>query len=116
MNQSNESKSESQITRRGFLKTTSTAVVGSSLLGGLTIERSAFAAADETLKIALIGCGGRGSGADDQALNAAGKGKLVAMADAFAPKLKSSLENLKIAHPDAVDVPEDHQFVGFDSY
>jgi myo-inositol 2-dehydrogenase/D-chiro-inositol 1-dehydrogenase len=116
MNQSNEPKPESQITRRGFLKTTSTAVVGSSLLGGLTIERSAFAAPDDCLKIALIGCGGRGSGAADHALNAAGNAKLIAMADAFGPHLKSSLENLKKAHPNAVDVPEDHQFVGFDAY
>src|SRR5581483_8205939 len=63
-----------------------------------------------------IGCGGRGSGAADQALNAAGKAKLVAMADAFPHRLKDSLENLQKLHPEQVDVPEDHQFTGFDAY
>lgn len=116
MKESNQPKSGSQTNRRDFLKTTSAAVVGGSLLGGLSIERSAFAASDDTLKIALIGCGGRGSGAADHALNAAGKAKIVAMADAFPNRLKSSLENLQNAHPGQVDVPEDHQFTGFDAY
>ena len=107
---------ESQLNRRSFLKTTSTAVVGGSILGGLTIERSAFAAPDDTLKIALIGCGGRGSGAADQALSTAGNVKLVAMADAFPYRLKPSLENLKNQHPDRVDVPEERQFTGLDAY
>src|SRR5687767_5303119 len=104
---------DQNITRRNFLKTTSTAVAGSSLLGALSIERSAFAAADDTLKIALVGCGGRGSGAANQALHAVGPGgKLVAMADAFDDRLKDSLSNLKKQHKEKVDVPEEHQFVG----
>ena len=116
MNQPNQSQPDSQLNRRGFLKTTSTALVGTSLLGGLTIERSAFAAGDDTIKIALIGCGGRGSGAADQALSTAGNVKLVAMADVFPGHLKGSLANLKNAHGDRVDVPEERQFVGFDAY
>ena len=116
MNESNQPKSESQTNRRDFLKTTSAAVVGGSLLGGLTIERSAFAAPDDTLKIALIGCGGRGSGAADQALSTEGPVKLVAMADVFPDHLKAKLEILKKQHPDRVDVPEDRQFIGFDAY
>src|SRR5579863_8420457 len=116
MNNTNEPSAESQLSRRGFLKTTSTAVAGGALLGGLAIERSAYAAPDDTLKIALIGCGGRGSGAADQALNAAGKAKIVAMADVFPGHLKGSLQNLKQQHPDGVDVPEDQQFIGFDAY
>src|SRR5579863_277369 len=116
MNNTNEPSAESQLSRRGFLKTTSTAVAGGALLGGLAIERSAYAAPDDTLKIALIGCGGRGSGAADQALNTAGNVKLVAMADAFPYRLKPSLENLKNQHPDRVDVPEERQFTGLDAY
>lgn len=108
---------DQNITRRNFLKTTSTSVVGGTLLGALSIERSAFAAADDTLKIALIGCGGRGSGAADHALNAAGAGgKLIAMADAFGDRLKGSLSQLKNAHKEKVAVPEDRQFIGFDAY
>ncbi len=116
MKNTNESSSETQLNRRGFLKTTSAAVAGGALLGGLAIERAAYAAPDDTLKIALIGCGGRGSGAADQALNAAGKAKIVAMADVFPGHLKGSLQNLKQQHPDGVDVPEDQQFIGFDAY
>src|SRR5438445_6774242 len=115
MKNTNESSSQTPLNRRGFLKTTSAAVAGGALLGGFAVERSAFAAPDDTLKIALIGCGGRGSGAADQALNAAGKAKIVAMADVFPGHLKGSLQNLKQQHPDGVDVPEEHQFVGFDA-
>ena len=115
MNESNQPAPENGVNRRGFLKTTS-AVVGGSLLGGLAIERAAYAAPDDTLKIALVGCGGRGSGAADQALSTSGPVKLVAMADAVPNRLKSSLENLKAQHADRVDVPEDRQFVGFDAY
>ena len=100
--------------RREFLKTTS-AAASLSLIGGLSVERSAFAAGNDTIKIALIGCGGRGSGAADQALNT-GNVKLVAMADTFENKLKSSLENLTTAHAKKVEVPPEHQFVGLDAY
>jgi predicted dehydrogenase len=113
MNESNQSKAGGN--RREFLKTTS-AVVGGTLLGGLAIERAAFAAPDETIKIVLIGCGSRGTGAADQALSTEGPVKLVAMADAFDYRLKSSLESLTKNHGDRVDVPEDRQFIGFDAY
>src|SRR6185369_5152099 len=89
---------ESSVTRRDFLKTTSTAVAGASVLGSLSIERSAFAAGSDTLKIALIGCGGRGSGAADQALSTEGSVKLVAMADVFKDRLDGSLNSLQEKH------------------
>jgi len=103
-------------TRRDFLKKTSSAVAGGTLLGGLTLERSAFAAGSDTLRIALIGCGGRGSGAADQALSTSGGVKLVAMADVFEDHLQGSLGNLKKQHADRVEVPKEHQFIGFDAY
>src|SRR5438552_4276104 len=115
MNESNNPNSPAQSTRRDFLKT-STAVVGGTLLSGLAIERSAHAAGSDTLKIALIGCGGRGSGAADQALSTEGSVKLIAMADAFPDRLEDSLKNLKKQHSDKVDVAEDHRFIGFDAY
>src|ERR1044071_292563 len=67
------------------------------------------------MKIALSGCGGRGSGAANQALSTEGKVKLIAMADAFPDRLNSSLNELKKAKEDKVDVPEEHKFIGFDA-
>jgi len=111
----NHPNSPAPTTRRDFLKT-STAIAGGTLLGGLTLERSAFAAGSDTLKIALIGCGGRGSGAADQALSTSGSVKLVAMADVFEDHLNGSLGNLKKQHADRVEVPKENQFLGFDAY
>jgi myo-inositol 2-dehydrogenase / D-chiro-inositol 1-dehydrogenase len=102
------------MTRRGFLSSSS-ATLGAVALGGLAVERLAFAQASDTLKIALVGCGGRGSGAADQALNVGGN-KLVAMADAFEDRLQGSLEGLKTRHGDKVDVPAERQYVGFEGY
>src|SRR5213080_5523062 len=92
--------STSNLSRRQFLKSTSAAVAGTSVLAGLSIERSAFAAGSDTLKLALIGCGGRGSGAAGQALSTEGPLKLVAMADAFKDRLESSLSSLSAKHKD----------------
>src|SRR5256885_6088883 len=116
MNEPNHPTSPAQSTRRDFLKKTSTAVAGGALLGGLSVERSASAAGSDTLKLALIGCGGRGSGAADQALSTEGSVKLVAMADVFKDHLEGSLHNLSARHKDKVEVPADHQFIGFDAY
>jgi len=103
-------------TRRDFLKTSSLIAAGGALDGSLSIARSAHAASDETIKIALIGCGGRGTEACSQALSTTGPVKLVAMADAFKDRLEGSHRTLSNKHRDRVDVPEDHKFVGFDAY
>jgi myo-inositol 2-dehydrogenase/D-chiro-inositol 1-dehydrogenase len=115
MNKPNQPNSREDFTRRNFLKTTSTAV-GGALLGGLSIERSAYAAGDDTVKIALIGCGGRGSGAANQALSTSGSVRLVAVADVFKDRMEGSLKSLQAAHKEKVDVPEDRKFIGFDAY
>jgi myo-inositol 2-dehydrogenase / D-chiro-inositol 1-dehydrogenase len=99
-----------ELTRRSFLKTTSTLAAAASLAPGV------FAAHDDTLKLALIGCGGRGSGACGQALSTTGPLKLVAMADAFKDRLDGSYNELKTHHGDRVDVPEENKFVGLDAY
>ena len=96
-------------TRRGFPQAASAAVAGGALLGALAPSRFAHAASGtDEIKIALIGCGGRGSGAADQALStySIGPVKLVAMADIHEDRLKSSLSNLQKQHGDRVDVPE----------
>ncbi|HWE02162.1 MAG TPA: Gfo/Idh/MocA family oxidoreductase, partial [Tepidisphaeraceae bacterium] len=103
-------------TRRNFLKTTA-ATAAAVTAANSFIARSAHAASDDTIKIALIGCGGRGSGAASQALSTTqGPVKLIAMADAFEDRLKGSHDNLKREHADKVDVKDDHKFVGFDAY
>ncbi len=96
--------------RRDFLKTTSTLAAAAALAPGV------FAANDDTLKLALMGCGGRGSGAASQALSTSGQVKLVAMADVFKDRLDDSYNALKAQHADRVDVSEDNKFVGFDAY
>src|SRR5580658_6621884 len=100
----------SELSRRSFLKTTSTLAAAASLAPGV------FAAGDDTLKVALIGCGGRGSGAAGQALSTTGPLKLVAMADAYKHRLDESYDGLKRVHADRVDVPEENKFVGLDAY
>ena len=104
--------------RRGFLKTGSAAMAGGALLGALAPERFAHAAGGDELKVALVGCGGRGGGAADQALSTyqLGPVKLVAMADVHEDRLQGTLKNLTAKHADRIDVPKDRQFLGFDAF
>jgi predicted dehydrogenase len=102
--------------RRDFLKV-SAATAGAALASGL-IAPHVHAAGGDTLKVGLIGCGGRGTGAAGQALRADRNIKLVAVADAFSDRLERCLNDLRkegdIASKIAVD--KDHCFVGFDGY
>jgi predicted dehydrogenase len=104
--------------RRRFLQTTSTAMAGGVLLSALAPERFAHAAGSDELKIALVGCGGRGGGAAGQALSTypIGPVKLVATADVHEDRMKVTLDNLKKQHAERVDVPPERQFLGFDAY
>ena len=105
-----------QTSRRDFVKGSGLVVGGGLLAGGLPSSVSAYAAGSEEIKIALVGCGGRGTGAAAQAMST-GKGvKLVAMADAFEDRLQESLKALNVNYKDQVDVPKKRQFVGFDGY
>ncbi len=101
-------------TRREFLKTSGAAVAGAALAGA--IPRPGYAAENNTIKIALVGCGGRGSGAAAEALSTAGPTKLWAMADVFAHRLQSSLAGLKAGHEKQLEAPPERQFVGFDGF
>ncbi len=82
-----------------------------------TLASSAYAApGDQTLKAALVGCGGRGTGAANDALDTSHPIKLVAVADIFEDRVESSIGNLTKRHPDKVDVPKERRFVGFDAF
>src|SRR5689334_17630284 len=96
--------------RRDFVKTTTAAAAAGVALANSFITQSAHAAGDDMIKIGLIGCGGRGSGACSQALSTKGQVKLVAVADAFEDNARRALGNFKNQHPDRVDVKEDHIF------
>jgi len=100
--------------RREFLSKSGT-LLGATA-AGLALERSAHAAGDETFKVGLIGCGGRGSGAALNAMNAGKDIKLTAMADVFEDKVLGSRARLAKAKPDQVAVEDDRCFVGFDAY
>ena len=117
------------LSRRGFLATATTVAAGIGLAGGLNIARSAHAAGGDELKIALIGCGGRGTGAVVNCLSSVPNVKLWAMADAFADRLATSLATLKKERFEAswdyqasagfgnrIDVAPERCFVGFDAY
>jgi predicted dehydrogenase len=101
--------------RRHFLKTTG----GAAAVGALAAAALPHVHAGEnnTIQIVLVGCGGRGTGAAQNALSVKQAPlKLVAMADAFDYRLKTSHEALHRALGSKVDVPEDRRFVGFDAY
>jgi predicted dehydrogenase len=106
-------------TRRQFVKQTGTIAAAGTLLS-MAIPK-VHAAEDNTIRVALVGCGGRGTGAAADALNTtSGPIKLVTMADVFPAKLQASYKNLKKKMgdraSDLIDVPEDRQFIGFDGY
>lgn len=101
--------------RREFLKNAGR-IAGASALAGIAIPH-VHAAENNTIQLALIGCGGRGTGAAADALSVKnGPIKLVAMADAFKDRLDCSYDAVKKQFGDQVDVPDDRKFVGLDAY
>jgi len=102
--------------RREFLKNTGRIAATSALAAGVVPR--IYAGESNTIKLALVGCGGRGSGAAGNAMSVKnGPVKLVAMADVFESRLTSSYKNLlNDGYGDRMDVPEDRKFVGFDAY
>jgi predicted dehydrogenase len=108
--------SNNSTSRRDFLKNTGRIAAASALATG--ISSTLYAAGNDTIQVALVGCGGRGTGAAANALSVQGRGpiKLIAMADVFQHRLDSSYQNLKKGYADKFDVPKDRQFIGFDAY
>ena len=101
--------------RRSFLKR-SAAAAGATLGAGLAVGRGAHAAGSDVLKIGLIGCGPRGTGAAVNAMNADKNARLVAMADVFGEVLQASRQNLRKLKGEQVAVDDEHCFTGFDGY
>lgn len=104
--------------RRDFLKTSSLLAAGTTALGSLAMPRGVHAGADDTIKVGLIGCGGRGTGAASQALHTTGPVKLVAVGDAFQDRIDQCVAQLEKDGEikDRLDVPVERRFVGLDAY
>lgn len=100
--------------RRDFLKCSGSVLAGSALASAVTSR--AYAGEDNTIKVALVGCGGRGTGAAVNALNTQGPTKLWAVADVFESRLKGSLDGLAKRFQAKVEVPPERQFIGLDAY
>lgn len=101
--------------RRQFLAQSGKVVAG-SVLSGVALPR-VYAAEDNTIRLALVGCGGRGGGAVANALSSAtGPTKLIAMADVFEDRITRSYRALSERFGKRIDVPPDRRFLGFDSY
>src|SRR5262245_55898804 len=112
--------------RRDFLKTSAAAAMGVGMAGRISAMPGINAAGSDVIRVGLIGCGGRGTGAAINAISAAPGVKIVAMADAFKDRLEESRKNLAanitknaaegVRLSDKLDVTDDRCFVGLDAY
>jgi len=100
-------------TRRSFMKNSTLTL---SALASLDVTRGVYAAGNDAIKIGLIGCGGRGTGAAQDAMDADPGVKLIAMADVFADKVQEKRKELREKKPEQTGVDDDHCFAGFDAY
>ncbi|MFN0053062.1 MAG: Gfo/Idh/MocA family protein [Planctomycetales bacterium] len=104
------------LSRRELLKSTGR-IAAAGALAGVALPQFVHAAASDAIQLALVGCGGRGTGAAADAMsNTSGPTKLVAMADVFPHRLINSYEQIKPKFDAQVTVTEDKKFIGFDGY
>ena len=108
--------------RRDFVKQSSM-LAGAIAAAPIISRANFFSGSDDVIKVAVIGCGGRGTGAAVQALSSKQNVKIVAMADAFRDRLddcyknvSAELANQGVGAKGSIDVPEERKFVGFDAY
>src|SRR3954464_11732924 len=107
----------SATTRRDFLKTSTAIAAGATLASTLVVPRAVHAGSSEKMRIGLIGCGGRGTGAAENALNASPENVLVAVGGGFSDFAETCLAGLKRKPiKDRVQVPKENVFIGFDAY
>ena len=120
-----EEENKAKSSRRNFLKQSSVALVGGAVASRFTGLPAVRAAGSDVIKVGLIGCGGRGTGAAKDVLSSARGVKLVAMGDVFKDHLDKSLDMLtRVAQSDetirnfgnTVEVPEDRRFTGFNAF
>ena len=102
-----------RVSRREFLQHGAAA---GAAVAWVSVARGAHAAGQQRIRVGLIGCGGRGSGAALNAINAGPDVTLVAMADLFAERVQTSLKLLRKQKPEQIDVTEERCFAGFDAY
>ena len=105
---------DAQASRRQFLK--DSAIATGAVVGTLSMADRVHAAGSDRLRVGLIGCGNRGSGAALDALKADQGVRLVAMGDLFSDRLESSLKNLSKEADVDIEVPSERRFVGFDAF
>src|SRR5690625_6111790 len=105
------------ISRRRFMKQATLAAGGGMLLSSVPLG-GVYAAGSDTIRVGVIGCGGRGTGAAHQALQADEGGKIVALADAFEDRLPQCYSNLNDKHGERgrLDVPEEMRFTGLEGH
>jgi predicted dehydrogenase len=111
----NDTSPSNSLTRRDFLRTSAVAA-SAAAIGTLDIGRSAHAAGSDIIKVGMIGCGGRNSGAAVEALTADPGARLVAMCDIFMDRVRAKRDEIKGAKGEQVAVKDDHCFAGFDGY
>ncbi len=111
----NSADTPRETTRRDFLKTSSI-LASTAITGTLGLHSHLYAAGSDILRVGMIGCGGRNTGAAAQALAADPGARLVAMCDIFMDRVKNKRGVLKQQAPDQVLVDDDHCFDGFDGY
>ena len=102
------------MSRRAFLRRTATATTATC--AALSLARGAHAAGNDVIKVGVIGCGGRGSGAAANAMNAGTDVRVVAVADVFPERVKTARQQLESRYPEQFQVDDAHGFVGFDAY
>ena len=103
-------------TRRDFIRSATAAAVATTVASSLDSLVGAYAAGSDEIRVGLVGCGGRGTGAAGNVLKAAPGVRIVALADAFRDRLDECRETLAKEHADTATVAEDHCFVGLDAF
>jgi len=109
-------KNQDKIDRRTFVKTSAKTLATGMVFSHLPIFSSANVLGKEKIKLGLVGCGGRGTGAIFQALTTSKSVQLVAMGDVFKHELDNSLQQVSTKFSDQVAVPKERQFLGLDAF
>jgi len=115
MNNKQTGDNNTPVTRRDFVKTSAAIAAGSMAAAHLAVARSAHAAGSDAVNIGLIGCGGRGTGAAMNAMEASPRVHIIALADVFQDRLDSSRKGLA-GRGDRARVADDRCYLGFDAY
>src|SRR5690349_5600320 len=112
----NDDQQPDGLSRRTFLRTATVAAVGGAVASGLDFVPGAYAAGSDEIRVGLIGCGGRGTGAARNVLAAAKGVRIVAMGDTFKDRLEESKKSLTDKLGPAFQISEDRCFVGLDAF